>query len=145
MNNIVKKVAATSAVMVAGLSNAAVALAGVDGGVGATTGGAAGRPGAITSPQGYSTDIGVFIGWVLTVVMVIAILLVLLYLVLGGIEWITSGGEKSKTEAARNKITAAVIGIIILASAYALASFVAYIMNFDLANIFSAVKPINQR
>lgn len=139
MNNIVKKVAATSAVIVAGLSNAAVALAGVDAGAGA-----AGKPGAITKPQGYSTDIGVFIGWVLTVVMVIAILLVLLYLVLGGIEWITSGGEKGKTEAARNKITAAVIGIIILASAYALASFVAYIMNFDLANIFSAVKPINQ-
>lgn len=140
MNNIVKKVAATSAVMVAGLSNAAVALAATasDGG------GTAGKPGAITKPQGYSTDIGVFIGWVLTVVMVIAILLVLLYLVLGGIEWITSGGEKGKTEAARNKITAAVIGIIILASAYALASFVAYIMNFDLANIFSAVKPINQ-
>lgn len=132
MNNIVKKVAATSAVIVAGLSNAGIALA-------------ATAPSAITSPQGYSTDIGVFIGWVLTVVMVIAILLVLLYLVLGGIEWITSGGEKSKTEAARNKITAAVIGIIILASAYALASFVAYIMNFDLANIFSAVKPINQR
>lgn len=141
MNNIVKKVAATSAVMVAGLSNAAVALAQKGG---ERAGSAAGRPGAITQPQGYSTDIGVFIGWVLTVVMVIAILLVLLYLVLGGIEWITSGGEKGKTEAARNKITAAVIGIIILASAYALASFVAYIMDFDLANIFSAVKPINQ-
>lgn len=137
MNNIVKKVAATSAVIVAGLSNAGVALA-VEGTA------TAGAPGAITSPKGYSTDIGVFIGWVLTVVMVIAILLVLLYLVLGGIEWITSGGEKGKTESARNKITAAVIGIIILASAYALASFVAYIMNFDLANIFSAVKPINQ-
>lgn len=133
MNNVVKKVAAVGSAVGAGLLNVSIALAQ-----------SAGKPGAITKPQGYSTDIGVFIGWVLTVVMVIAILLVLLYLVLGGIEWITSGGEKGKTEAARNKITAAVIGIIILASAYALASFVAYIMNFDLANIFSAVKPINQ-
>ncbi len=133
-----KKAAATTAVFGAGLYNAAVALAG------SPEPAVAGKPSAITQPKGYSTDIGVFVGWVLTLVMVIAILLVLLYLVLGGIEWITSGGEKGKTEAARNKITAAVIGIIILASAYALASFVAYIFNFNLSNIFDSIDQINK-
>lgn len=56
----------------------------------------------------------------LKIVMIIGVLLVFVYLVLGGIEYITSGGEKGKTEAARNKITAAVVGLIILASSYAI-------------------------
>ncbi|MCB9801833.1 MAG: hypothetical protein H6774_01970 [Pseudomonadales bacterium] len=52
--------------------------------------------------------------------MAIAALLVFVYLIWGGIEWITSGGDKGKTESARNKITAAIIGLIILAASYAL-------------------------
>ncbi len=137
MTRLVKKVGGAAALLGASLYNAAAALAYEPSG---STGG--GKPSAITQPKGYSTDIGVFVGWVLTVVMVIAILLVLLYLVLGGIEWITSGGDKGKTEGARNKITAAIIGIIILAAAYALASFVAYIFGFDLTSIFSNIQQI---
>jgi hypothetical protein len=59
---------------------------------------------------------GTFIGQVLEAVMVIALIAVLIFLVWGGIEWITSGGEKSKIEAARNKMTGAIIGLIVLAS-----------------------------
>jgi hypothetical protein len=43
---------------------------------------------------------------------------------MGAISWITSGGDKGKIEDARNKITAAVIGILILASAWALFNLV---------------------
>ncbi|MCL4208728.1 hypothetical protein KJZ63_03825 [Patescibacteria group bacterium] len=53
-------------------------------------------------------------------VLVIAALLVFLYLIWGGIEWITSGGDKGKTESARNKITAAVIGLIVVAASFAI-------------------------
>ncbi|MBP7768516.1 hypothetical protein KA082_01650 [Candidatus Woesebacteria bacterium] len=90
----------------------------------------AGGVGTITVGTGWATNFGALISFVLTLVMVIALLLVLLYLIMGGIEWITSGGDKGKTEAARNKITAAIIGIIILASAYALVQLVAYVLGF---------------
>ena len=80
---------------------------------------------------GWSQDFGALINSILSIVMVVALLLVLLYLILGGIEWITSGGDKGKTESARNKITAAVIGIIILAAAYALVTLVAWVLGFD--------------
>jgi len=53
-------------------------------------------------------------------IMVLASLLVLLYLIWGGIEWITSGGDSAKVQKARDKITQAVIGIIVLASVFAL-------------------------
>lgn len=90
-----------------------------------------GEPSAIKPGIGWSTDLGLLINSVLNIIMVVALLLVFLYLILGGIQWITSGGDKGKTEEARNKITAAVIGIIILAAAYALVQFVAWILGFD--------------
>ena len=98
----------------------------------AQTGGAAASApvGTVNAGTGWAKNIGSLISSVLTIVMVVAILLVLLYLIMGGIEWITSGGDKGKTEGARNKITAAIIGIIILAAAYALVQLVAYVLGF---------------
>lgn len=96
--------------------------------------GSSGVIGNVEPGKGYSTSFGSLISSVLSIVMVVALLLVLLYLVLGGIEWITSGGDKGKTEGARNKITAAIIGIIILAAAYALVQLVAYVLGFGSFN-----------
>lgn len=59
---------------------------------------------------------------VMNLVFFFALLLVLVYLVWGGIQWITSGGDKQGTEAARGKITGAIVGIIIVAVAYAIYS-----------------------
>jgi len=75
--------------------------------------------GELEITQGYASNIGPIISGVLSFIMAISALLVFLYLILGGVQWITSGGDKGKTEEARNKITAAVIGLIILAAAYA--------------------------
>lgn len=74
---------------------------------------------AITLPEGFATDPISFINSLLRMVLVISALLTFLYLIWGGIDWITSGGDKAKGEAARSKITAAVIGLIIVASSYA--------------------------
>ncbi|PIY79614.1 MAG: hypothetical protein COY81_01625 [Candidatus Pacebacteria bacterium CG_4_10_14_0_8_um_filter_43_12] len=96
----------------------------------------------INPGQGWATDIGKLINSVLNIVMVVALLMVFLYLIMGGIQWITSGGDKGKTEEARNKITAAVIGIIILAAAYALVQFVAWILGFS--DLSSAIKDVSR-
>jgi uncharacterized membrane protein YtjA (UPF0391 family) len=57
---------------------------------------------------------------VMNLVFFFALILVLIYLVWGGIQWITSGGDKAGTEAARGKITGAIVGIIIVAVAFAI-------------------------
>jgi NADH:ubiquinone oxidoreductase subunit 6 (subunit J) len=77
-------------------------------------------PEAAPEDAGFFTSFENLFSRVLTIVMVLAALLVLFYLVWGGIDWITSGGDKGKTESARNKITAAVIGLIIVAASYAI-------------------------
>lgn len=63
---------------------------------------------------------GVFVSNIMGAIMVVASLLVLFYLIWGGIEWISAGDDKSKVEKARTRITQAVIGIIVLSSSYAL-------------------------
>ncbi len=57
---------------------------------------------------------GKTIGNIIAVIIVIAIIIALLYLLYGGIKWITSRGEKDQVEAARNHIVAAVVGLIVV-------------------------------
>lgn len=46
--------------------------------------------------------------------IILAVVIALLYLLYGGIKWITSRGEKTEVEAARNHIIAAIVGLIVV-------------------------------
>lgn len=46
--------------------------------------------------------------------IVLAVIIALLYLLYGGIKWITSRGDKTEVEAARNHIIAAIVGLIVV-------------------------------
>ncbi len=59
-------------------------------------------------------NIGVLLGQVFSFVLVIASILLFLYLILGGVQWLTSGGDKAATQAARDRITAALTGLLII-------------------------------
>ena len=72
------------------------------------------------SPGNYESKFWGLISSLLSIVLPIAVLLLLLYLIWGGFEWITSGGDSSKLTQARNKIMHAVIGLILLASVVAI-------------------------
>jgi len=63
---------------------------------------------------------------------VIAGLLAFLYLILGGIKWITSGGNKDDVEKARNQIQAALIGLIVVFSSLALVALMESVLNIGL-------------
>jgi hypothetical protein len=71
------------------------------------------------------------IGNILAAVMVVSLLLVLYFLVVGAIEWITAAGDKGKIDSARNKMTNAVIGIIVLSSVTALFAAVQYFLGVN--------------
>lgn len=102
--------------------------------------------GTVKTGSGFAQDIGSLITAVLSFVMIIAALLVFLYLILGGIEWITSGGDKGKTESARNKITSAVIGIIILAASWAILLLILQFLGFEggLSDVFKEAATIDE-
>jgi len=77
-----------------------------------------------TTRLGFFQDFKTVFQTALTIVFVLAAILVFAFLIMGGVEWITSGGEKSKTEAARNKITAAIVGLVIIVASWALMNLV---------------------
>lgn len=82
-------------------------------------------------PQGYK-DLGVFVTNVITLSFSIAILVVLVMLIWGAFEWITSGGDKEAVGKARNRIINALIGLAVLAIAYALTRVAGQFLGFDI-------------
>lgn len=66
------------------------------------------------------TNLGRLISNAIQIIMFIAGLAFFVYLIIGGLQWITSGGDKAGTEAARNRITAAFIGLVIVVAAFAI-------------------------
>lgn len=75
-------------------------------------------------PAAFFSDIGQLLNKILMVVIALSALLVLMHLIWGAIDWITSGGDKAKIDKAKNKIVAAIIGLIIVASSYAVLTIV---------------------
>jgi len=66
------------------------------------------------------------IGAVIEVILILAIVITLFFLILGGIRWMTSGGDQAKISAARSQIIAALIGLVIALAAFAIVNFVLY-------------------
>lgn len=84
-----------------------------------------------------NTTIPQIITFAIAIVSIIAILATLIYLVWGAIKWITSGGDKTKVEAARGQIVAAIIGFIIVVLSFVILNVVATLLG--LGNIFSGL------
>lgn len=89
----------------------------------------------IQKPDGGYSQLDFFIQNVLTVAFGIAAIAVLIMLVWGAFEWIFSGGDKDSVGKARSRIINALIGLAVLAVAYALGRVAAQFLGFDLTNI----------
>ncbi len=71
-------------------------------------------------------DLGKLISSGLTFIFVIATIVALGWLIYGAFKWIVSGGDKTAVEEARNHITAAIVGLVIVFLAYFILSMVIY-------------------
>ena len=69
-------------------------------------------------------------------VLTVGALTCLIYLLWGGFDWITSGGEKEKIATAQRKITYAVLGIIFMMLSFGIFAVVA-------GNVLGLVKTVN--
>lgn len=73
----------------------------------------------ITAPSGIPTgglygDGGKIIGFILTLLIIVAVLLSFAFIIWGGINRITSQGDKTKLEDSRKQIVFAIIGLVIV-------------------------------
>jgi len=90
----------------------------------------------LNPPTGFENlqniSFGNIVGMAISFILIIAAVAFFFMLVLGGIKWITSGGDKGKTESARNQITAGLVGLVIVFAAWAILTL---IQNFFGVNI----------
>jgi hypothetical protein len=91
---------------------------------------------------GYRT-INDFINAALRLAFIIALVLVLVMMVWGAVEWIFSGGNKDAVGNARNRIIHALVGLAILAVAFALVTLAGQFVGIDLLRNFTIPSPSN--
>jgi uncharacterized membrane protein len=76
-------------------------------------------------------NLGAIISDSLKYIFAIAGILLLIYLVLGGIQYLTSGGDPKKTQEAQSKITQALIGFVIIFASYWIVQIISTVLGLD--------------
>jgi len=66
------------------------------------------------------TDLGNLIRNILAVLFFVAGLAAFIFLIIGGIQYITAGGDPKAAASARDRITGAIVGLIIVVAAFAI-------------------------
>jgi hypothetical protein len=89
-------------------------------------------PGIGTDPTKF---LGGFLRALITLGLVAGGVIFLFMLILGGIQWITSGGDKLANENARKRVTNALIGIFVLFSVYGIINLVGCFFGIDFLEI----------
>jgi len=84
--------------------------------------------------QGYDSFQSL-VTWGITMIMIGASLTCLVLLIMGGIQWITSGGDKAGIEGARNRIIYALIGLVIIFSSFLIVNVIADFFGVKLLGI----------
>ncbi len=94
----------------------------------------------ITTPGGYQPGSGIegstsaiekLISNVLVVLTLVGGIAFILYFLLGGLNWITAGGDKGKIEKAKGMMTNGAIGLIVIAVSYAIIWIVGKALGID--------------
>ena len=73
---------------------------------------------ANANPDNAGGILGTFISGLVGLILVFASIWTLFQLLQGGLEWISSGGDKTGVENARNRITNALLGLFIVFAAW---------------------------
>lgn len=93
--------------------------------------GALGSGGNDTGPAALGSIISSLVG----VFLILSFMAALLYMLLGGFDWITSGGDKAKLQSARDKITNSLVGLVVVGASWAVMMIVSNFMGIDFPNL----------
>ena len=92
-----------------------------------------GGPGSDVNQGGAS--LGKLISNLVGALFIAAFLLTFMLLIIGGIQWITAGGDKQALEKARTGITNAIMGLVIVAAVYALMTLVGQFFGIEITKL----------
>ena len=86
--------------------------------------GQTGLGGANQSPDQAANSLPIVVGNLIRIALSVLGVIFLLLILYAGFNWMTAAGDEGKVETAKSTLTRAVIGLIIIISAYAITSFV---------------------
>lgn len=89
--------------------------------------------------EGYLLQTENLINLIISFLTVIAGLAFFIYFMIGGISWLTAGGDSGKVDKAKSMMTNAAIGLIIIAAAFAITWIVGNALGIDITNPFDAL------
>lgn len=81
---------------------------------------------------GQVSNIIVVIRGIIRFILIVAFVAAFVMLLIGGIRWITAGGDEKGVASARNMITAALIGLVVVLVAYAIIRLVEIFFGFNI-------------
>jgi len=73
-----------------------------------------------------------FLSSIITTLTVVASLAFAIYFIIGGLKWITSGGDKNKAEEAKTQMTQAAIGLIVVVVSYFIIGIISNVLGLDI-------------
>ncbi|OGF98788.1 hypothetical protein A3D78_03740 [Candidatus Gottesmanbacteria bacterium RIFCSPHIGHO2_02_FULL_39_14] len=82
-------------------------------------------------PSGRFTNLASLVNNAMPILMALAGIALLLYLIWGGFDFLTSMGDPKKAEAGKTKITQAIIGFFIIFAAYWITQLVAFLFGLQ--------------
>jgi hypothetical protein len=86
-------------------------------------------------PKGGISYLQILLSNFLTLFIIIGAFLLVIYIIWGGMQWITSGGDKQKLASARGRIVWASVGFIILMVAVFIINAVGYFFRVNLLKL----------
>jgi len=86
-------------------------------------------PTAIGAGDGAQT-IGRIVSAIIGIFLIAGFVLALFHIIFGAISWITAGGDKNRLQAAQERITSAIIGLIILTAIWAIMLLIGTFLGF---------------
>ena len=83
-------------------------------------------------PTGNFTTFQTVIRNGIVILFIVAVILTLIFLIWGGIQWTMSGGEKEGLQKARLKLTYAIIGLVVVLLAFLIINFMGGLFGINL-------------
>ena len=85
-----------------------------------------------TTEPGALKNFELFISNLIGFLTTLAAIFFIIYFFMGAFGWVTSGGDKGKTEKAREQITQGVLGLVLIIAAYAIIGLIGSIIGLKL-------------
>jgi amino acid transporter len=95
-----------------------------------------------TTEAGALSNFELLISNIIGFLTTLAAIFFVVYFFMGAFSWVTSGGDKGKTEKARDQITQGVLGLVLIIAAYAIIGLVGSIIGLKLLQPAALIKDL---